>query len=268
MNRRLALALAAGVLGFGAGAHAQAPRPPAQPEPPRPPVARPQPAGPAAPRLFIAVNGGYQVTSTEFTDTLRPVVYAEPARFDTQYEVETGPSFDVSGAVRVWRWLAVGAGAARFTRRTPVGVAGSVPHPFFFDRPRAFTGTAVGPRREELAVHVQARGVFDVAPRFQVALFGGPSYLQVRQGVVTAVAHAEAYPYDEASFGSAATTRSSDGAIGVHVGGDVAYFFTRRVGAGAVVQFSRARVELSGTGETRRVDAGGAQVGAGIRVRF
>lgn len=265
MTRRRLPLLATLVFGVAAEAAAQAPRPPARPQP----AVRQELGGASgAARLFIGIDGRYQVTSTEFADTLRREIYAEEARFDTAYGIDPGPAFDVSGTLRVWRWLGAGVALGRFARRTPVEISAAIPHPFFFNRSRTFTGRTTDPRREELALHVQARGLFDVARRFQVAVFGGPSYVHVRQGVITAVSHAESYPYDEASFASATTTRSSDGSIGFHLGGDMAFFFARHLGVGAMVQYSRATVELPETGEKRQVDAGGLQAGAGVRLRF
>ena len=118
-------------------------------------------------------------------------------------------------------------------------------------------------------MHVQARGVFPVGSRVQVMVFGGPSFFQVKQGIITDYTVNESYPYDEASFRAATTTAASVSNIGFNAGGDVAFFFTRQVGVGATVQFSGATVELPGVfGSTQEVKVGGGQAGVGLRLRF
>ena len=51
---------------------------------------------------------------------------------------------------------------------------------------------------------------------------------------------------------------------GFNVGADVGYYFTKNVGVGGIVRFSQTKVTFS-LGE---VDAGGAMVGGGLRLRF
>ena len=66
------------------------------------------------------------------------------------------------------------------------------------------------------------------------------------------------------------------GAWGFNVGAEVAFFFSDNVGIGGGIRFTRATVAFENfintksTGETVLVDsdAGGAQVTAGVRLRF
>jgi hypothetical protein len=98
---------------------------------------------------------------------------------------------------------------------------------------------------------------------------GGPSYISVGQTIATDVQYAQTYPYDTATFTSATTTHPSKGAVGFNAGADVAWMFRRNVGVGGLVQFSRAMVKLPASGgRTISFDAGGAQIGAGLRLVF
>src|SRR5207244_1268659 len=112
-------------------------------------------------------------------------------------------TFDVAGGARVWKQLGVGVGVSRFSASTPATLTGTVPHPFFFNRLRSVTGSVAGLTREELAVHIQARGIVEAGPRFEVMVFGGPSFFQVKQAVVTDFTISESFPYDDATFRSA-----------------------------------------------------------------
>lgn len=220
-------------------------------------------------RVFLSVNGGYQVSSDDFTDQVAFRRNAEDSRFEADYEVQSGPAFDVSGGVALWRRLAVAVGVTRFTRSTPTTFSAEVPHPFFFDTPRAVSGEIGGLRREELGVHVQARGILPVGERWQVMVFGGPSFFQVEQDLVRDFSIDESYPYDEATFTGGTSGAAKKSAAGLNGGADVAFFFTRQVGIGFGVQYAGASVDLpSADGGTVELEAGGLQAGAGLRLRF
>jgi hypothetical protein len=101
-----------------------------------------------------------------------------------------------------------------------------------------------------------------------VTLFGGPSFFQVEQDIVNDFEYSESYPFDTATFTRAVAASQSESAVGVNVGGDVAYFFSRQVGVGGTVQYSGATVEMTTPSGTADIKAGGLQVGGGIRLRF
>lgn len=230
-----------------------------------------KPAVPQAPllRIYASVDGGYQGATEDFSNGGTFTQYLEQARFDSSYEVEPGPQFQAAGGARIWRRLHAGVAVSRFTRTTPTQITGAIPHPFFFSRPRSIEGSLAGLRREETAVHLQARAVFPISQRIDVAAFGGPSWFSVRQGIVGGVRYGESYPFDTAEFLSATTSREKASRAGFNVGGDVAFFFLRNLGVGASVQFARASVTLPG-GDATDVDTtvGGVQSGVGLRVRF
>ena len=221
-------------------------------------------------RGWISVNGGYQATTNDFSDGATFTEHAEQGRFDSDYTVKGGPTFDIAGGARIIGPLAVGVGVTRVSRSTPIVLSAEVPHPFFFSTPRTVEGEIGGLKREELAVHLQARGVFPVGNRMQVMVFGGPSFFSVKQGMVTDFNITETYPYDTAAFSSGVTTEAKESKVGFNAGGDVAFFFSRQVGVGFGVQFSGADVELpsAASGATADVKVGGLQAGGGLRLRF
>ena len=220
-------------------------------------------------RGYVVVNGGYQLTANDFADGAANRENAEDGRFDTTYVVKGGPAFDVAGGGVLWRRLGLGIGISRFSVATPSSLTAAVPHPFFFNQARSIAGDVAGLKREELAVHVQARGVFPIGVRLQVMLFGGPSFFQVKQGVVSGYTYDQSYPYDSASFKAATTNAATASKMGFHAGGDVAFFFTRQIGLGITMQFAGASVELPAAGgAAQKVDVGGGKVGGGLRVRF
>ena len=220
-------------------------------------------------RGFIVVNGAYQITTNNFNNSAVKRVNAEDGRLEAKYVVKGAPAFDIAGGGMVWRHLGVGIGVSRVSVATPVSVNGSVPHPFFFNRLRPVSGDASGLKREELAVHVQARAALPIGSRLQAMLFGGPSFFQVKQGVVTDFTYTDSYPYDDARFTSATTTGARVSKMGFNAGGDVAFFFTRQVGVGGTVQYAATTVGLPvAGGATQDVKVGGVRAGAGLRLRF
>jgi opacity protein-like surface antigen len=218
-------------------------------------------------RVFISVDGIYQVGSNDFSDSATIRENVENGRFETDYTVKAGPAFNISGGGLLWRNLAVGVGVTRFSKSTATALNASIPHPFFFNQPRSVTGQHEG-SRSELAVHVQVRGMIPVSDRLQAAVFGGPSFFTVEQSIVNDFDYAESYPFDTATFTRAVADTQSESKIGFNVGGDVAYFFTRQVGVGFTAQYSGATVEMTVPSGTADVKAGGGQIGGGLRLRF
>ncbi len=222
-----------------------------------------------ASRGFITINGGYQATSTDFTDNIVFTQFAEEGDFDADYGLGAGPLLDVGGGARVWQDLAVGVGVSLFSKGDAAGVTARIPHPFFFDRDRQISGSEADLARDETAVHLQVMWMTSVNEALEVAVFGGPSYFDVKQDLVTEVTFSQTYPFDTAEYAGSSSGRQSESTIGFNVGADVAYYFSSNVGVGWLARFSRATLDLpSEDGGTISVDAGGFQTGAGLRFRF
>jgi len=227
------------------------------------------PSRPVPFKAFLGVNGIYQATSNNFIDGATFQANAEGGRFDTNYSVKAGPAVDVSGGAMVSKAFGIGVGVSRFSRATPVHFNGSVPHPFFFGQSRVVASDVSGLKREELAIHLQARVVVPAEGRIRVSVFAGPSFFSVKQDAIVDFTYADSYPYDEASFKSATTTTEKASKLGFNTGADVAFFFARQIGLGFTAQLSKATVSMksAGSGNTE-VKAGGLQTGGGLRLRF
>ena len=260
---RTAAAFMIVLLSVASSVYAQAK--PAQSGPPR----RPTPP-PAIDRIYVSVNGAYQTAGDNFSETVTFRENAEDGRFSADYEVKSGPAFNISVGAGLWRNIGVGVGVTRFSKNTPTALSASVPHPFFFNRPRTVDGEVTGTAREELAVHVQARATFVPTERIQAVVFAGPSFFNVQQDIVSDFEINETYPYDTATFNRGITTTVDESKVGFNLGADVGYFFTRQVGVGGSVQWAGATFDAPGSAGTGtfEIKAGGFQVGAGLRLRF
>lgn len=231
-------------------------------------LAAPAFAQTAPPRIIVFAGAAYQSGKASFTDITTFPYFVETARIEGDYDVRDGTAIDAGGAFRVWRGLAAGVSVTTLKRRTAADVSGVYPHPFFFSRNRQNAWPQDGLQLQETGVHVSAMYVVPAGSHFALTLFGGPTYFSFKQSVVTDVNVKETYPYD--SIDATLTQGQIKGStIGFHAGGDLTWYFTRNIGVGALVRFTRATEKTKIVdGEPFDLTLGGVQGGGGLRLRF
>lgn len=220
-------------------------------------------------RASVSINAGSQPSSISFAGSATNIVNLENAVTNTGYKVANGPAFDGGVAVRLLGHLGIGVGISSFSNEHDASISASIPHPFFFNTPRSISGVG-SLRRNELAAHVQAVYVLATGRKWDIAIAGGPSFFSTEQDVVSDVTYAETYPYDTATFVAASTSRVSKKAVGFNASADVTVHVAPHVGLGVLVRFSRASLEFAvpSHAETVKLNAGGVQVGGGLRLFF
>ncbi len=219
-------------------------------------------------RVFISVNGAFQPSSHDFSDHFTFDSNQETGSTDVDYAVDSGFVFDAGVGYRLWKNLGAGVAFSYFTRDDVAHTTSSFPHPFVFNQPREVTGDATGIARKETAVHVQVMYMWNAGP-VRVVLSAGPSFFNVEQDLVTAVQISETFPFDTATFASAQTRSEKSSAPAFNAGADIAWMFSRNIGAGGIIRFAKASVDLdAGPNRTISVDAGGVYVGGGLRILF
>ena len=220
-------------------------------------------------RVTIAASGGVQAAAASVSEHFTFDRNQEVETVDVTYPAKAGAFADLGLSVRAWKNLGLGVAVSRATGNGSADVAASVPHPFQFNQPRTITGTEDGIVHAETGVHLQLQYLVPSSSRVHVVLFAGPSWLNVEQEVVTDVTVTESYPYDTASFGGAVTRILKRSAPGFHAGFDVAWMFSRTVGVGGLVRYTRADVDLAvASGRSLALKAGGVQAGVGLRLTF
>lgn len=233
------------------------------------PVLAHVPAAAQPARVSIAVNGGQQLESAGITDNVVFTEFAEQGDFDASYPDANGPLFDLNGRVRLVGNLAVGAGVSVASRRGNADLTARVPYPFRFERHRVVEGTSAALQRRELAVNVHAAWIAPLASSVDLTLFGGPTFVSLRQDLVDSIEYAHTYPYEAASFTRGVHSLRTESAVGFVAGADVTYYVSRFVGVGGTVQFNRASIALGSADDgTVATDTGGLQATAGLRLRF
>lgn len=229
---------------------------------------------------FISVNGGRQLASNDFTHDVTFSFAVLPNTFanvteKVEYPVGSTAAFDVGGGMYVTRNMGVGATFTLVKQTKQASLSSEIPD--FGFGPIQRTGMTEF-NRSERGVHIQLMGIVPVHERLTLSFFGGPSFVAVTQDVMAQV-----------GFGSFVVPRQEldDTGWGFNVGGDVAWFFTSNIGIGGGVRFTRATVDFANllretaspsgnagnppflAGDHRvESDAGGAQLTAGMRLRF
>ena len=236
------------------------------------PAAAQQPA--PLPRAFVNLDFGYQTQSQDLAQTAEFPLYDETGSWTAEHALEGGPLFSVGAGYRLFGNLSLGATYTQRTKTTrDVTVDAAIPSPVFTDTLRSGAGAVAGLEHTERAVHLQALWHVPVTVEFDLTLFAGPSFFNVRDDLVATVTPFEAGgDYSTVDLQTIGTSRQRNSGMGFNIGIDSSYMIMRNAGVGATVRYTRASVDLTppaGTGESGfTIDAGGLEVAAGLRFRF
>ncbi len=221
---------------------------------------------------FGAAWSGADLATYVYLDTL----YREPFALAAAYpEPSTGASFDVGGGVMFSPWIGAGVTVEGAAHEDIVGLGATVPHPYVFDASVVASGaTDEALMRTEGAIHLQAVVNAYQSRRGRVRVFGGPTFFRYEADMVQNIGFEQiAVPFIRAQIvtidGYRTETTEGTG-WGWHVGGDASVFFTRVVGIGGFIRYSRGTLEIDEplSEIPQDVTVGGLRVGGGLRLRF
>jgi hypothetical protein len=253
----LALLMASGASAWVA---AQAPR--------TAPPARPAPLT-ATPRLQLDVNAGVPVSSTFAHQDFAPEINRETASITNDIELRGGAFADVGGAYRVRPAFWIGGSVAFLSRTVESDLRALIPHPLYFNQPREIDATVSGLRNTETHLHAAISYQAPLSRSADLSLFGGPSLFRIAQDVVTAVNYDSVYPFDTATFASAATGTVRGSLFGFNAGARVGYRVSRALAITGLIRYERGTGTLdAGGGNEVATTAGGLKAAAGLRVSF
>lgn len=231
------------------------------------------------PRSWVDVNLGVATSAQgDVATSFGGILFGEPSALAAAYgRPSRGADFDFGGG----RMFTSVFGAAVSISGTThgddtAGLAISIPHPDFFDASGTDASvTEPALRRGEGALHLQLVAMpLPAGGPVQLRLFGGPSYFRVKQDLVADMRFLQfATPFSRSNVVTIDAWDSEEvegSAWGFHAGADVGYFFSRVVGVGGMIRFSRATVALFDplSGQDVEFKAGGVQAGGGLRLRF
>ena len=219
--------------------------------------------------VFIDAGGGYHFNTFDFTETRTDPYFAEKKSWTASYSLQNAPMFAVGGGVRAWHNLVAAVTFTSFKDDEPSNISGSVPNPFFFNKTRSFAGTSDPLTHQEHTLHVSALWRVHVSPKMEVGVGGGPSFIALTQDFVKDVEFTEQYPYTTATFSRAVTEQVKDSYVGLHVGGDLAWYFTRNIGVSGTLRYSHANADITTPANNHvSMKLGGVETTVGVRLSF
>ena len=226
-------------------------------------------------RMLLHVNGGYQVGDTRYARDTGFRAYGERARFLVSEEFAGTAHVDAGGALRLWRRLEIGASYTQVGRSGTALVTGTVPHPLDTGRDRTAPARTLALPHRQRATHVYAAWRFRPSGLWSLAFSAGPTYFNLRQGVVANLIASEAGgpPFADVDLRVDTGEHTRNG-VGFNVGLDVTVMLpharlANRLGVGYFVRLTLGSVDTpSAAGAQSTYYVGGVQTGAGLRVLF
>jgi hypothetical protein len=229
--------------------------------------ARAQTQPPPATLGFVNVNFGTQPSSRTVGRSNSFPVYGETATLTTSQESGDGGIFDITAGYRFQPNLGgmrpnLGAaiGFSNFSNLSDSGVVVTIPDPLIFGRPQTVNTSVKDLQHNERGIHLQAVWFMPITNQIDVAFSLGPSFIRVSQDLVSSVT----IPAGTQNATPVVVTEKAT-AIGVNLGVDGSYLFTRNFGAGVFIRYAGGKVDLPSVSDLR---VGGFQAGVGARVRF
>lgn len=218
-------------------------------------------------KVKLLLGGGYQLGTSSFDQSVSFPQYQETATINTSYDADKAPGLDVGIQWNAFRSVGFSIGGTLYDRDLTGTFEASIPHPFFFNEPRTATGDVTG-KMKEAAGHLNVV-FFGKSGNLDLSAWGGVSIFKVEADILSTVSYSETYPYDTITVTGAPTGKGKDTPIGFNVGASVDYRFSKSIGFGIQGRFARAKAKLAlGENPEVEVDAGGLQVGGGLRIYF
>ena len=220
-------------------------------------------------RGYLSVNFGIQPQSREFDEVSAPEINGDPATITVPHTIGSGAFPDFAVGYRLYENLGVHVGYSYFSKTESPTLTAQIPHPAFGGVNRTATASAGELSHSESAFHLHLLWMIPLAEKFEAAILVGPSFYSIKQDFIETVTPVETPPYTTVSISSVTPVEQSDSAVAFTAGVDGTYRVTPMIGVGAFLRYSGASVDmpLSGGG-TVTVEAGGLQLGGGLRVRF
>jgi hypothetical protein len=223
-------------------------------------------------RGYFNLGGGFESVSGQLNDAGTRQIYGEQGNLSISQAVDSGSFFDFGAGARVWRNVSVGFAFHSGGTHSEASVSGSIPHPAFFNRPRALALSVPDLERNERAVHLQFGYMLPLTERISVHVSLGPSFFKLRQDVVGDVTLTENLSNLNVVNATPVIAEREDSPTGFNIGADVAFnAYTSgrfKVGGGMFVRYAGASANIQVLDNVVDSDVGGLQVGFGVRTRF
>jgi hypothetical protein len=172
-------------------------------------------------------------------------------------DIGAGLLVDVRLGRRIGSRLGWAIAVSGFTTESPGQGVVSQPSPIVVGGPTV-TVIQSDLKRREIGYHPQIVWFVPWSQTFDVSVYAGPSFVHVQQNVITA-------DVSSTQTVSVGTANKSGTAFGVHAGIDATHPVSDHWGVGLFARYVFATGDLP---SAAGVDAGGLQLGGGLRFRF
>jgi hypothetical protein len=231
-------------------------------------------------RIWIDVDAAVAMAPADPAMHAAVAQPVELAELDVRYQLPRSAALDVGAGFMLTRRVGVGLSVGATVHEHSAEMSLRIPHPFF---PNTFATdlaeTDLVMQRIERTVGLHAMVVPLQRRRLRLRLYGGPTLFRMSQDAVSDIFYNHFYfvrfPTNGVEITNYDLRRVSGTGWGLHGGADASVFFTRVLGVGGFARYARGAVDFENTlatslGQTQRVSvkAGGAEVGAGLRLKF
>ena len=216
-------------------------------------------------RIEIGLAYAQTLGSLSFTTTQTIRENVEDGTLSSAYKVGSAPGAGFHIQYNLNEKFGIRLGAQTSSRKSDGTFSGQSPHPFFFNRPRPFSGVQNGLSFSEAAYTLSAV-LRKNHGKWLVNLEGGPAYFTVNATLADKVQLTDTYPHDAVTFSGVSSSKKKTSPIGFAIGAEVGRELSSAIAVVAQGRF------ITGTGSvslgTTKVDvkAGGAQARIGIRI--
>jgi hypothetical protein len=216
-------------------------------------------------KAFVDVNGGAQPQSRTLDSSTSFPLFSETAIINAAQGIDGGGLFDISGGYHMRPAFAVGIGFSVFSKSGEGSFIALIPDPLVRNRPTTVPGSTSGLKHREIGTHLMAVWFLPLFDKIDATIFGGPSFFQLSQDVMTATVPAGTQTVN------VTTQREKGNATGGNVGINLNYMIAPRSGSrpgygvGIFLRYAGAWADLP---SADNVGVGGFQAGGGLRLRF
>jgi opacity protein-like surface antigen len=220
-------------------------------------------------RFKLYLTGAFGVQSLDFSGTRTFTEFAEEGQVAADYTEDSGPGLEGGLSYRLGSHLSVALMGSYLKRDGSASYQANLPHPLYLDKDRVVSDNVSGLDYNEMAGHLDLV-VSGRSGSFDFSGFAGPSVFKVKADLIGQPTYTQSYPFDSVTVTSVPAASAQKTAIGFNVGAGLDYRLSEKFALGVQARFSRgtAKLKPEGGSDEIEVDAGGLQVGAGIRVFF
>jgi len=216
-------------------------------------------------RIEAAAAFAQTFGSITFSSTRTVRESAEDGSLSSSYKTKGAPGGAFHLQYNFGPKFGVRAGA-QFSSRTSEGTfTGQSPHPFFFNRPRSFSGTQEGLGFKESAFSLTAV-VRGGSGKWLYALEAGPVLFSVDATLATSARLTDTYPYDTVTFAGVATEKKKASPVGFAAGIEFGRALNSSVTAFVQGRYSAGSADVDVAGAPVTIKAGGAQARVGLKI--